>query len=78
MATLTKTRKLIEDLKDSISEASKASFISVIEAFEAGRLGPGDAALQMRLGSLGPAAATSDPQKMNQVLLCFEAEANGR
>lgn len=78
MATLTRTRKLIEDLQGSINEASRASFLSVIEAFENGRIGPGDAALQMRLGSIGPAAATSDPKKMNEVLLCFEAEASGR
>ena len=76
MATLTRTRKLIDDLKDQISDASRASFLGVIDSFEKGRLGQGDAVLQLRLATMGP-AATSDPQKMNEVISCFEAESSG-
>jgi hypothetical protein len=34
MATLTKTRKLIDDLGDQINAASKASFLGVIDSVE--------------------------------------------
>ncbi len=76
MATLPKTRQLIADLKDHINDASKASFLSVIDGFEGGRFGRDDALLQLRLATMGP-AATTDPQKMNEVISCFESESSG-
>ncbi len=76
MATLSKTRKLIEDLGDQINAASKASFLGVIDGFEGGRFGRDDALLQLQLATMGP-AATTDPQKMNEVIRCFESESSG-
>lgn len=76
MATLPRTRKLIDDLKDQIGEASKKSFLGVLDGFESGRFGRDDAMMQLQLTTMGPAAG-SDPAKMNEVIKCFEAESSG-
>ncbi len=73
MATLTRTRALIDERKEHISDASRASFMSVVDAFEQGRFGRDDAMLQLRLATLGP-AATADPKHMNDIIACFESE----
>lgn len=76
MAKLTRTRELIDTFKDQIGEASKASFLGVIDGFENGRFGRDDAMLQLQLATMGPAAGT-DPAKMNEVIRCFESESSG-
>lgn len=75
MATLTKTRELVDQLKDHMSEAARTSFLGIIDAFENGRFGRMDALLQLQLTTMGPAAG-ADPGKMKEIVSSFEAEAN--
>jgi hypothetical protein len=76
MTALTRTRQLIEQSADQISDASRASFLGVITMFEAGQLGRSDAMLQLQLATMGPAAATNG-QKMNEIIASFESESSG-